>query len=241
MSSNPIEQYIQATPNVSAFDLYVKFPNQFPNMPAAQQALKERVAVAGTANAVTVIEPQKFQKSEGEIPTDFENRACPLIARGVPVIPLRPKTKIAFIKTWENVASVDPEQIKTWAKEHRDANVASVAKAQPGGVWFFDADRAGLVSKIESETGQKIPSTFMVRSRPGAGHYYFRQNAASIAMGNRQKSDKQGELFSCRVDDRYVVGPLSVHPDTNRLYEVINDAPIVEAPQWLIDWCVQQT
>ncbi len=79
----------------------------------------------------------------------------------------------------------------------------------------------------------------MVRSRPGAGHYYFRQNAASIAMGNRQASDAQGELWSARVDDRYVVGPASVHPETGLQYEIINSAPIVEAPQWLIDYCIQ--
>src|SRR5229473_1306161 len=121
--------------------------------------------------------------------TPFMRRALPLIERDVPVIPLRPATKVAFIKTWESVASIDLEQVKEWSQDYPDANVASVAKAQPGGVWFFDADRAGLVKKIESETGQKIPGTFMVRSRPGAGHYYWRQNAASIAMGNRQASD----------------------------------------------------
>src|SRR5260370_33949059 len=79
----------------------------------------------------------------------------------------------------------------------------------------------------------------MVRSRPGSGHYYFRQSVSSIAMGNRQASDQQGELWSARVADCYVVGPLSEHPDTGKQYEVINDAPIVEAPQWLIDFCMQ--
>src|SRR5258708_1005651 len=71
--------------------------------------------------------------------------------------------------------------------------------------------------------------------------YGFRATPASIAMGNRQASDTQGELWTARVDDRYVVGPGSIHADTNGPYEVINDASIVEAPQWLIDWCVQQT
>ncbi len=155
------------------------------------------------------------------------------------MIPLTPRTKRAFITKWENVATTDPAQIAQWGQDYPEANVASVAKAELGGVWFFDADRAGLVDQIESQTGHKIPATFMVRSQQSKGHYYFRQNAASIAMGNRQASDENGELWSARVSDRYVVGPLSLHPDTGKQYEVINDAPIVEAPQWLIDFCMQ--
>src|SRR5882762_1951797 len=195
------------------------------------QAVQEFEHDSKSNTSVAVMEPPA--------PTEFESRAIPLIERNVPVIPLKPRTKIAFLNSWESKATTNRGQIEQWAKEYPDANVASVAKAQPGGVWFFDADRAGLVDRIEKETGQKIPATFMVRSRPGSGHYYFRQNAASIAMGNRQASDANGELWSARVSDRYVVGPLSVHPETNGLYEVISNAPIVEAPQWLIDYCIQ--
>jgi len=169
----------------------------------------------------------------------FETRALPLIKLNVPVIPLTPRTKKAFINKWENISTTDPAQIAQWGQDYPEANVASVAKAEPGGTWFFDADRAGLVDQIESQTGHKIPETFMVRSQPGKGHYYFRQSASSIAMGNRQASDPEGELWSARVADRYVVGPKSVHPDTGKQYEVVRDVPIVEAPQWLIDFCMQ--
>src|SRR6266478_4870248 len=183
-----------------------------------RQAMEAMAAqTTGAAVATAVVEPAPL--------TAFETRALPLIKQNVPVVPLRPRTKIAFITGWETKATTDPAQIKQWGREYPDANVASVAKAQPGEVWFFDSDRDGLVQQIENETGQKIPSTFMVRSRPGKGHFYFRQNAASIAMGNRQASDAQGELWSARVSDRYVVGPLSVHPATKGLYEVINNAP----------------
>jgi len=171
-------------------------------------------------------------------PTAFETRALPLIERGVPVVPVR--GKIAFISKWENIATTDRSKILEWGQDYPDLNVACVAKAQPGGVWFFEVDRAGLVEQIERETGHKIPDTFMVRSSPGRGHFYFRQSAASIAMGNCQASDAQGELWSARVDNRYVVGPLSIHPVTQKPYEVLNPAPIVEAPQWLIDYCTAE-
>src|SRR5437763_2739518 len=89
--------------------------------------------------------------------TPFEQRALPLIERNVPVVPLRPKSKIAFITEWQDKATTDPAKIKEWGQESPDANVASVAKAQSGGVWFFDADRAGLADQIEQQTGKKIP------------------------------------------------------------------------------------
>src|SRR5437588_2349069 len=203
---------------------------QTPEQPTHETTVAESNAREGdSAAAVAVAAPL----------TPFEQRALPLIARNVPVIPLRPQTKIAFISGWENKATTDPAKIKEWGQESPDANVASVAKAQSGGVWFFDADRAELADQIRQQTGQDIPNTFMVRSQPGKGHYYFLQNAASIAMGNRQAKDQQGELWSARVDDRYVVGPLSVHPDTGKVYEVVNNSPIVEAPEWLIDYCTK--
>jgi hypothetical protein len=202
--------------------------------------LVKKIYKAQETQAAAPQQPNQPETTVADNPlTPFEQRALPLIARNVPVIPLRPKTKIAFISGWEDKATTDPTKVKEWGQQSPDANVASVAKAVPGGTWFFDADRAELIDQVEKITGQKFPSTFMVRSQPGKGHYYFVQNAASIAMRNRQAKDQQGELWSARVNDRYVVGPLSLHPDTGKLYEVINDAPIIEAPQWLIDYCIQ--
>jgi hypothetical protein len=66
--------------------------------------------------------------------TTFERAADVLIAKGVPVIPLRPATKIAFHTDWPELASTDPKQIADWGEQYPEANVASVAKAMPGGV-----------------------------------------------------------------------------------------------------------
>jgi hypothetical protein len=46
--------------------------------------------------------------------TTFERAADVLIAKGVPVIPLRPATKIAFHTDWPELASTDPKQIAEW-------------------------------------------------------------------------------------------------------------------------------
>jgi hypothetical protein len=168
----------------------------------------------------------------------FEQIAHIVTNYNVPVIPLRPKTKIAFMTNWPEVATTDLDQIQKWGQDYQNANCASVALARPDGVWFLEIDKPGFAAQIEAETGQKLPETFTVRSSPGKGHYYFRQTDASIAMGNRQAADADGkELWSARVDARYVVAPGSIHPVTGSAYEVLRDVEIVAAPDWLVAWC----
>jgi len=170
----------------------------------------------------------------------FQDIAMPLVSRSVPVIPLRPKTKIAFLSNWQDIATTDLKKVEEWDEEYPDANGACVAK--PEGVWFLEIDREGFARHIEAMTGQRIPETFMVRSSPGRGHFYFKQTAESVKMGNRKATDADGkELWSARVNNAYVVAPGSFHPTSGRRYEILRDAEIVPAPSWLIDWCVSQT
>ena len=170
----------------------------------------------------------------------FKEIAEPLITKNVPVIPLRPKTKIAFQSNWPDAATTDRAQIDRWDEEFPNANGACVAHAALDGVLFFEVDRQTVVPKIEADTGQKMPATFTVRSSPGRGHFYFRHTSASIAMGNAQAKDESGELWSVRADNRYVVAPGSYHPTSGQRYELLRDIDIAPAPDWLIDWCRSQ-
>jgi hypothetical protein len=171
----------------------------------------------------------------------FKEIAEPLIARNVPVIPLRPKTKIAFLSNWPEEASVNPQKIQKWDEEFPDANGASVAQAKEGGIWILEIDREGFLQEIERQTGQKIPLTLAVRSSKGRGHMYFRHTPASLTMGNVKVVGEDGkETFSARADNAYCVAPLSYHPVSGKRYEIISDAPIIPAPDWLVQWCVLQ-
>ncbi len=172
----------------------------------------------------------------------FKQIAEPLITRGVPVMPLRPKTKIAFIENWPNYASTDPAIVQKWDEEYPDANGACVAFAKLDGIWFLEIDQQGFHEIIEQQTGQKIPPTFTVRSSPGRGHFYFRHTPKSLAMGNPQGKDSKGkETWSARTDNRYVVAPGSIHPGTGLPYETLRNVDIIPAPDWLVDWCVRNS
>ena len=167
----------------------------------------------------------------------FKSIAVPMIVRNVPVIPLKPRTKIAFKTNWTELASTDPVWIDMWDMENPDYNGAACAFARLDGTWFLDADDPSIWKRIENETGKTIPVTFKVCSSGEKRHLYFHQTAASIAMGNQGGKDAGGkESWSARVNNRYVVAAGSIHPDTGEAYTVVDDSPILEAPDWLIDW-----
>lgn len=169
----------------------------------------------------------------------YKDIAMPLAARCIPTIPLRPRTKECVLKNWQEIATIDLVQIEKWDQEYPDANCACVAQAKLGGFWYFEVDNKDVITRIEFETGHKIPATYTVRSSPGRGHIYFKQSAASIAMGNRQAKDGGKESWSARVDNRYVVAPNSIHP-SGFIYETKSTFDIIEAPEWLINWLTSQ-
>jgi hypothetical protein len=168
----------------------------------------------------------------------YKDLALPLSVRGIPTVPLKSKTKIAFLPGWETLATTDPAQIEAWDQQYPEANCASVAKAALGEIWFFEFDKPEVPDQVIADSGHALTEiiTFKVRSSPGKGHLYFRQTQASLSMGNIGQSG--GLDWSARVENQYVVSPGSIHPRTGLPYEIRMDAPIIEAPQWLIDWCI---
>jgi len=86
-----------------------------------------------------------------------------------------------------------------------------------------------------------MPNTFKVRSRPGRGHFYFRHTPRSMSMGNISQTYVIGQDWSVRTNREYVVAPGSIHPETKQPYTALNwGTPIAEAPDWLIDWLLEQ-
>ena len=171
---------------------------------------------------------------------NFFERALNTANRGIPVIRLRPKTKIAMDSDWPALATTDVKTLQRWNQETPDANCGAVAKASLNGVWIFEVDAPEVVKRIETETGQKIPKTYRVRSRPGRGHFYFRQTEESLALGNLPQTYVRHQDFSTRVDNQYVVAADSIHPISGLPYKVLAMDQIVEAPVWLIDWLQAQ-
>jgi hypothetical protein len=171
----------------------------------------------------------------------FIDIAEPLAKLGIPVTPVRPGTKRAFLPDFPTTATSNLEQIAKWNEQYPDCNAACVARAEDGGVWFLEVDSPNVLPRMQQGTGQTMPNTFKVRSRPGRGHFYFRHTKASMAMGNISQTYVVGQDWSVRTNREYVVGPGSIHPDTLKPYEALNwGTEIAEAPDWLINWLISQ-
>jgi hypothetical protein len=169
---------------------------------------------------------------------NFQTRAEFLIIRGIPVAPVRPRSKVAMLNNWEELATTDPQQLFSFRYDV-DSNTAAIARLKVGAVCFFEVDKENFHLEIERQTGQKFPETLLVSSTPGKGrgNFYLKHTLKSVAFGNAQGKDENGkEAWSFRADRRYVVGPLSVKEDGTTVYTVMKDAPIADVPDWLVDW-----
>ena len=191
------------------------------------------------ATAVEVLDVnQPSAVSQATIAGRFRDIALALVARHIPVIPILPRQKVTFLKNWPELATTDPVQIERWNKENAQYNCGAVAKLN--GFWMLDCDVPNLQQTIEKDTGQVFPQTFSVRSNKGL-HFYFKHTAASQSLKkNIQLKGEQGNVLGdVKVHNGYVVGPGSIHP-SGKPYAVVNDAEIIDAPDWLVTWIKEQ-
>lgn len=174
----------------------------------------------------------------------FLARAMLLTRYGIPVIPVEPQSKRAILKDWPTSATTDPAQIAEWNTKNPACNCAAVGRK--GGFWILDVDNPVVFEQIEKDTGYRADEldTLITKSSGDKRHIYFRHTAQSEAMGNFSRDDANGELFSIRALNSYVVGPGSIHPNTKQPYEVVTEPiwdEIPVAPEWLLNWLIPQT
>jgi hypothetical protein len=158
----------------------------------------------------------------------FVERATALIERGFSVIPLAPGSKTPYLLgPGATSRSRNPQQIQAWAEKYPDANVAIVADEKIAILESDDFER--LSQTIKLGTGENFPVTLAAcGSSPNRPHLFFKHTAASRNVGCIAVPG----LFEARFTNQYVVGPGSIHPDGSA-YQFLNDAPIVEIPDWL--------
>jgi AAA domain-containing protein/bifunctional DNA primase/polymerase-like protein/primase-like protein len=171
----------------------------------------------------------------------FIDRAAVCVARGLKFIPLHPNSKVAVESNWEGRTYSTLEDAERLNARNPDYNIAVVFKNVPGDFWSLDTDGPKLYQKYKAETGKSIPATLTVQSRDHQhGNRIYKNTAASIAMGNIDGDDEAGEVFSARCHNRYQMFVGSIHPDTKAEYKIIEDLPIVEAPDDFIAWLLTQ-
>src|SRR5438309_6665829 len=94
----------------------------------------------------------------------------PLIAKGFRLTPVSPQTKQGELHNWPNHQATTVEKLQEYSTmskgKYANHNIGVVGKRGVGRDMFLDFDTAGVVERIESDTGRKMPETYIVQSRP---------------------------------------------------------------------------
>ena len=138
---------------------------------------------------------------------------------------VRPLQKRAFEFDWQHTRNYvwnDPKLI-----EHlKDGGNYGVVGG-PGNLMLIDLD---IMEGFEDAVN-KLGTTFTVRTGSGKQHRYY-----ICPDAQNHDFEKNGLHFGeLRAIGRYVVGPGSIHPDTQMPYIVLIDAPIREISWQMVD------
>jgi hypothetical protein len=132
--------------------------------------------------------------------------------------------KTPYLKAWQEKATTDPEQIKSWWSKWPEALIGC-ATGQMSGIWVLDADLPDGPDELEQ---MNLPSTLKQQTGSGGLQVFFSWNGHNI----RNSARKLGKCLDVRGNGGYVVLPPSLHPSGNR-YKWLVKAKPCPAPEWL--------
>ena len=167
--------------------------------------------------------------------TDFSAAAADYGRQGIPVIPLRPRSKVPATAHGKKDATSDPAQIAAWFPPgtHRNIGILTGGRSR---LLVLDIDpRNGGEASFErfERTYGPLPATKRAITGGGGFHLFYRLPDGSKGLGDRPNvADFKGLDIKC---DGYVVAAPSIHPDTGKAYAWDDDVPIADAPAHLIE------
>lgn len=193
------------------------------------------------------------------IPTpDFLTIAIPLIERGLWITPVEPHTKVGCLKNLHAMSTVD--EVTQWINKnpkYKNHNVGVTSFRGVGRHCFLDVDAPGVVQRIEMQSRHRMPDGYKISSspmsKPYKTHFYLRQTAYSYKRFGAWNSKNRNVKDLEKLDEKgnhptlydvkgiggiaFVVGEGSVK-ENGEVYTCVEDGPIPDIPDWLVDWLV---
>jgi hypothetical protein len=191
--------------------------------------------------------------------TNYLQVATKQLERGFKVCPVHPLQKRGVLWNQYRQPATTISEVMQHAKDFSDYNVGVVGVRGIGNLCFLDIDADGVTERIQQETSQQMPMTYTVSSRPQSApwkrHFYFRQTAYSVSRLRREANRKDttrlvasentgAQMHPTEYDLKgvggggLVVAAGSVRKD-GETYSVLNDVPVVDIPDWLVNWLVE--
>lgn len=137
-------------------------------------------------------------------------------------------------------ATTLPDQIREWWERWNNANIGIPCGKNYIAVLDIDPRHGGdkSLAKLQERHG-KLPDTFTVKTGGDGLHYYFSRFAGEKLKSVSNALGTEYPGIDLKSDGGYVVGPGSLHLSGNR-YEIINDVPLVDIPEWLEKLLINQ-
>jgi hypothetical protein len=125
------------------------------------------------------------------------------------------------------------------ADDFKDSNVG-IPCGPANGVLVLDVDNIEAFNHLLKEKGWTVPTTLVHRTGREGMHYFYAYPKDGKRYGNKSYRENGKSIFDIRGIGGQVVAPGSIHPETGKPYEVILENDIAPAPQWLLDFAVQE-
>ena len=152
------------------------------------------------------------------------------------IVPVDEKAPLRRSWLKYNVTRTETE-LKLMAAEFPRRDVGIVLKGHAGSVFVWDIDQEGVTERMEQETGQTLPETYIVKSRPVTAphkrHVYFRQT--DYFASQFQKQVNAGDYDLKGMGGGQVVAEGCLRKDTDEIRKG-NGLSICDIPTWLTDW-----
>jgi hypothetical protein len=152
------------------------------------------------------------------------------IGRGIPVLPLKPGSKVVFslekgddpfLSGGVNIATLDKTVVDAWFAHNRDINYG-LRMGGPQRLVGLDGDTS-KPTLWEEYNALEYPRTLEMVSARGGCHIIFR-----VDFEAGQKNLAGAEAFNIKAEGGYLVGPGSVFE--GKRYRIHDDAPIADCP-----------
>jgi hypothetical protein len=143
--------------------------------------------------------------------------------------------KFPVTKGWPESATTNMPVITAWYRDQPKANVCIVT-GRGSNLWVLDIDDgdgkggSATLAALERAHGN-LPRTYAVGTGGGGVHYYWTWQGVDYELTN--KAGRLGNGLDIRANGGQVVAPPSI--SEKGPYVVLDNAPVVPAPAWLID------
>jgi len=133
--------------------------------------------------------------------------------------------KVPLITGWREKATSEPVQLTQWNEAFRDRlKFWGIPTGPSTGLLVLDIDVKGNGFQSIADQGVEIPITRAQRTMSGGAHYLFNYPQDGQRYGNKVGIFPGVDV---RGDGGYII------------HYGLNDSPVVDAPQWLLDQVVK--